>query len=335
MGSAVMLSSLGLVCVCLIVCVSGEDDMVDHLDHGEDDMADHMDHIHHHKSKHQDHVHQHKHHEDKTSFGIINVEQHHNKIHDHKYFEDLSVTDESINANYYDVIPEKYDEVRLGSQGQDRQDHEHHHQLLEHNDHKDNKHSHDDRHHHQHEYNDHGHRHEEKENTLSLKLGSLSNLSSTTWLASFSSIAVISIVGLLTVGIIPLLKGPHQESALQLLVSLAVGTLVGDALIHLLPHALDMDHGDTSVIWKGFTATMTIICFFIMDRVLEGLGHGHSHGPLGLGGHHSDAGSGTDVENLTVNGSDRASRESSPISKVTIVFHSFYASFTGYFLRID
>ena len=173
MGSAVMLSSLGLVCVCLIVCVSGEDDMVDHMDHGEDDMADHMDHIHHHKSKHQDHVHQHKHHEDKTSFGIINVEQHHNEIHDHKYFEDLSVTDESINANYYDVIPEKYDEVRLGSQGQDRQDHEHHHQLLEHNDHKDNEQSYDDRHHHRHEYNDHEHHHEERENILSLNLSKI------------------------------------------------------------------------------------------------------------------------------------------------------------------
>ena len=103
-------------------------------------------------------------------------------------------------------------------------------------------------------------------------------------------------------------QGPHQETALQLLVSLAVGTLVGDALIHLLPHALSTDHGDTSVVWKGFTATLTIIAFFVMDRVLEGLGHGHSHGP----GHHHDDG---DEENLT--SSTRTSRESSPIGKVS------------------
>ena len=149
-------------------------------------------------------------------------------------------------------------------------------------------------------------------------------------MASFCSIGIISFVGLLTVGIIPMLKvstlsavelhlhylfligqGPHQETALQLLVSLAVGTLVGDALIHLLPHALSSDHGDTDAVWKGFTATLTIIAFFVMDRVLEGLGHGHSHGP----GHHIDSRDGGDEENLT--SSTRTSRESTPISKVS------------------
>ena len=133
----------------------------------------------------------------------------------------------------------------------------------------------------------------------------------TTWLAAFSSIAVISLVGLLTVGIIPLLRGPHQDAALQLLVSLAVGTLVGDALMHLLPHALQTGHGDTSVIWKGFTASLTIIAFFVMDRVMEGLGHSHSHGVVDHGG--------SDEENLTV--STRTSRESTPVSKVSPVFH--------------
>ena len=112
----------------------------------------------------------------------------------------------------------------------------------------------------------------------------------------------------------PIGQGPHQETALQLLllVSLAVGTLVGDALIHLLPHALGTDHGDTGAVWKGFTATLTIIAFFVMDRVLEGLGHGHSHGP---GHHHDDSRDGGDEENLT--SSTRTSRESTPISKVS------------------
>ena len=135
----------------------------------------------------------------------------------------------------------------------------------------------------------------------------LGSIPGTTWLAAFSSIAVISLVGLLTVAIIPMLAGPHQDSALQLLVSLAVGTLVGDALMHLLPHALQTGHGDTSVIWKGFTASLTIIAFFVMDRVMEGLGHSHSHA---VGNH-----GGSDEENLTV--STRTSRESTPVSKVS------------------
>ena len=54
---------------------------------------------------------------------------------------------------------------------------------------------------------------------------------------------------------------------------------------------------------------MTILAFYVMDRVLEGLGQGHSHGLHD--GEHSDHSS-TDVETVTT----RTSRESSPISKV-------------------
>ena len=197
--------------------------------------------------------------------------------------------------------------------------------------HHDRTHDHDHNHNHSTISKEHGngHQHDEDEEDISViidikSLGfkfSLGMISSTTWLASFSSILVISVVGLLTVGVIPLLKGPHQETALQLLVSLAVGTLVGDALIHLLPHALQTDHDDTSVVWKGFTATMIIVCFFVMDRVMEGMGHGHSHGlpPRGHDGPQGDSDSGSDVENLTV--STRSSRESTPVSKVKIIHY--------------
>ena len=99
-----------------------------------------------------------------------------------------------------------------------------------------------------------------------------------------------------------------------------MGTLVGDALIHLLPHALQAEHGDTGMVWKGFTATLTIITFFVMDRVLEGLGHGHSHGP-GHNHHHDGSSHGGDTENLTV--STRTSRESTPVSKVRAIMPSF------------
>ena len=187
---------------------------------------------------------------------------------------------------------------------EDHSTHHHHH----HQDHQeDNTLRHDDQHDDQHDDLE-----EEAEEAVAAAVGQLGarlgSIPHTTWLAGFSSIAVISLVGLLTVGIIPMLRGPHQDSALQLLVSLAVGTLVGDALMHLLPHALQTGHGDTSVIWKGFTASLTIIAFFVMDRVMEGLGHSHSHA---VGDH-----SGSDEENLTV--STRTSRESTPVSKVSL-----------------
>ena len=138
------------------------------------------------------------------------------------------------------------------------------------------------------------------------------------WLAGLGSVGVISLVGLLAVGAIPLLTGPHQDSVLQLLVSLAVGTLVGDALIHLLPHALQVEHGDTGVVWKGFSATLTIIAFFVLDRVLEAVGHNHSHTHRG-----------EDEENLTV--STNTSRQSTPDlkeqSKSSTSLYSMYRSY--------
>ena len=106
-------------------------------------------------------------------------------------------------------------------------------------------------------------------------------LSWTVWLTSLGSICVISVLGLVAVAAIPLLQGPHQDTLLQLLVSLAIGTLVGDALIHLLPHALDSEHGEHGHVlccWKGFVATMTIIALFVVDQIMESFGHGHDHG---------------------------------------------------------
>lgn len=50
------------------------------------------------------------------------------------------------------------------------------------------------------------------------------------------SILIISLCGLLGVAIIPVMGKSYYHQLLQYLVALAVGTLCGDALIHLLPH---------------------------------------------------------------------------------------------------
>lgn len=56
------------------------------------------------------------------------------------------------------------------------------------------------------------------------------------WLYSTISIISISVVGLLSVAVVPLLQRTYFSHIINFLVALAVGTLTGDALLHLLPH---------------------------------------------------------------------------------------------------
>lgn len=56
------------------------------------------------------------------------------------------------------------------------------------------------------------------------------------WLYATLSIIIISLCGLLGVAVIPVMQKTYYQQLLQFLVALAVGTLCGDALLHLLPH---------------------------------------------------------------------------------------------------
>ena len=58
-----------------------------------------------------------------------------------------------------------------------------------------------------------------------------------TWLAASGSIFLISLCGIFGVLVIPIMQRLFYQHLIQFLISLAVGTLAGDALLHLLPHA--------------------------------------------------------------------------------------------------
>lgn len=101
------------------------------------------------------------------------------------------------------------------------------------------------------------------------------------WLYSCLSIAVISACGLLGVAVIPIMHKTYYNHLLQFLVALAVGTLCGDALLHLMPHAMspmeDHSHGTTEVevrashddgMWKGLAAMMGVVFFYFTEKGL-------------------------------------------------------------------
>lgn len=96
-----------------------------------------------------------------------------------------------------------------------------------------------------------------------------------TWLYASGSVIIISLCGLLGVFVIPVMGKAIYQKLLQFLVALAIGTLCGDALLHLLPHALvpDHSHGPTnhdheSPMWMGLAALLGIIFFFFTEKIL-------------------------------------------------------------------
>ncbi|CAH2056474.1 unnamed protein product, partial [Iphiclides podalirius] len=96
------------------------------------------------------------------------------------------------------------------------------------------------------------------------------------WLYSSLSITAISACGLLGVAVIPIMHKTYYNHLLQFLVALAVGTLCGDALLHLMPHAMSpMEHdhggGDGSHddgMWKGLAAMLGVVFFYFTEKGL-------------------------------------------------------------------
>ena len=58
------------------------------------------------------------------------------------------------------------------------------------------------------------------------------------WLAAITSIVVISLCGVFGVLVIPIMQKVFYQHLIQFLVALAIGSMLGDALLHLIPHAL-------------------------------------------------------------------------------------------------
>nr|XP_057922252.1 zinc transporter ZIP6 isoform X2 [Doryrhamphus excisus] len=99
------------------------------------------------------------------------------------------------------------------------------------------------------------------------------------WLGGFVSISIISLLSLLGVVLIPLMNRVFFKFLLSFLVALAVGTLSGDAFLHLIPHSqgghqhqhsgLKHAHGeDLDTVWKGLTALGGVYFMFLIEHFL-------------------------------------------------------------------
>lgn len=98
---------------------------------------------------------------------------------------------------------------------------------------------------------------------------------------AFLGVLIISLCGLVSVAIVPLMKKVFYHTLIQFLVGLAVGSLTGDALLHLLPHAMSdhehsSEHGGEEYVWQGLAALAGIYVFLIVERFLS-IHSNHKH----------------------------------------------------------
>ncbi|PAA52953.1 hypothetical protein BOX15_Mlig028476g1 [Macrostomum lignano] len=103
-------------------------------------------------------------------------------------------------------------------------------------------------------------------------------VSAKVWLISCVSILVISLVGLAGVAVVPLVQSEYYNHFIQYLVALAVGSLTGDAMLHLLPHAIvksamedthaEKYHKEVQTVYKGLVALGGVYFFFMAEKLV-------------------------------------------------------------------
>ncbi|KAH9247026.1 hypothetical protein BASA81_015364 [Batrachochytrium salamandrivorans] len=108
------------------------------------------------------------------------------------------------------------------------------------------------------------------------------------WVNALMGTAIISFFGNVGIVLYMFLDGKQNKGALNTMVAFAVGGLLGDVFLHLLPHASSSghhshdahhhSHDNTGGLWVLFG----IFSFFLLERIVRayngGGGHSHSHG---------------------------------------------------------
>ena len=198
----------------------------------------------------------------------------------------------------------------------------HHHHNHDHHGHSHDHHGHSHDHGHSHEHHGHSHdhhhhhHHEEDVNVKVPRQGTSSSTklpaqggNLTKWLQAIAATLLISAAPFFILFFIPLQSNSaEQQPLLKVLLAFASGGLLGDAFLHLIPHAISPhshgsdDHGHehshshshshsheegghhhdhSSEMAVGLWVLAGLIAFLMVEkfvRLVKG-GHGHSHGP--------------------------------------------------------
>jgi len=118
------------------------------------------------------------------------------------------------------------------------------------------------------------------------------------WGYGVLAITICSMLSLTVIAMIPCLKKSFYEKVMAFLVALAVGTLCGDALLHLIPHAFiegannaagievseeQEEKQHKSQVYRALIVMAGIYLFFFVEQMMKlkgscAKGHTHSHG---------------------------------------------------------
>ncbi|XP_070566281.1 zinc transporter ZIP10-like [Ptychodera flava] len=135
---------------------------------------------------------------------------------------------------------------------------------------------------------EHDHGHDDNEFLDETATSSLTKTPAAVWGYGFLSITIISLTSLAGILIVPIFKRfpEFYKQLLSLLVALAVGTLAGDAVLHLIPHSFGLHahgednghnhHGDehddqkvSDVVMRGLVILLGIYFFFMTERLMH------------------------------------------------------------------
>jgi zinc transporter ZupT len=108
------------------------------------------------------------------------------------------------------------------------------------------------------------------------------------WAAGLGVSVLLSFVSLCGVVLIPFQKRSFRERVMTPMISFAVGALVGDALLHLIPEAIGVHSHDAegeedelAYVWYMMVTLLGVVAFFVLERHIE-----HMHGPDEKHAHH-------------------------------------------------